>query len=458
MSMELLAPVGGFEQLKAAINFGADAVYLAADRYGMRARASNFRMEEIPAAVDFAHENGVSVYVTCNVLIHENELHDLIEYFTAINASGADALIVSDLGAFSLARQYAPDCSLHVSTQASVANSSAANMWHGLGASRIVCAREMSMGSIKAMRENIPEDLELETFVHGAQCMAISGRCLISAYLCGRSANKGHCTQPCRWHYTAGTGADGISDPEEISLLLEEEKRPGTFFPIEEDGSGTYLFNSQDLCMLEHLGELEDAGVNSIKIEGRNKKAFYVATVVGAYRRVLDGANPADVMEELYAVSHRPYGTGFYFGEGKQENYYDGYEQDSLHVADVIACLPKEDGGPGLPYKLITRCRNRYAEGQTVEVLPPYEEPFEVTVKNLAWMDLPDEVRDKAQNLSIDTTLHEKERLLPLIRAGQETAVPVANRSCNYYAFETGRPVSAGSFLRIRQKRRSSRH
>lgn len=418
INMELLAPAGGMEQLRAAVAFGADAVYLAADKFGMRARAANFALDEIPTAVQFAHAAGVQVHVTCNVLMFNNDLRELPAYFEALEAAGVDALIIGDLGAFSLAKKYAPNVALHVSTQASVANAEAARMWHELGASRVVCAREMSLADIAQMRADAPPALEIEAFVHGAMCMAVSGRCLISSYLTGRSGNRGHCTQPCRWSYT-----------------LEEEKRPGEHFPIEEDDRGTFIMNAKDLNMLAHLRELEAAGVNSVKIEGRNKKAFYVATVVGAYRRVLDGASAAEVAPELETVSHRPYGTGFYFDEAEQAPAYDGYEQTCMHVADVV----EVEGGA-----VYARCRNRFAEGDTLEVLAPNRAVEEIAVRNLVWLPEPTE----------------------LDPAPQPQPVPAANRSCALYRFDavrsaassTASPLVAGSFLRVRTFRRSARH
>ena len=350
-NMELLAPAGGMEQLQAAIRFGADAVYLAADRFGMRARAANFALEDIPRAVEVAHAAGVKVHVTCNVLMNPTDIDELPVYLREIDAAGVDALIIGDLGAFALAREHAPHVELHVSTQASVANAAAARVWHGLGAKRVVCAREMSLADIARLRQDAPTDLEIEAFVHGAMCMAVSGRCLISSYLTGRSGNKGHCTQPCRWSYT-----------------LEEEKRPGEHFPIEQDDRGTFIMNAKDLNMIAHLDELARAGVDSIKIEGRNKKAFYVATVVGAYRRALDGASAEEVASELLSVSHRPYSTGFYFDEADQAPDFDGYEQEAMHVADVVSCKQMGDAS----YYVTTRCRNRYAEADELEVLAPF--------------------------------------------------------------------------------------
>ena len=435
--MELLAPAGGFDQLRAAVRFGADAVYLAADRFGMRARAANFALEEIPEAVKIAHAAGVKVHVTCNVLMDADDIAALPGYLRAIDAAGVDALIIGDMGAFALAREHAPHVELHVSTQASVANAAAARVWHSLGAKRVVCAREMSLDDIRRMREDTPDDLEIEAFAHGAMCMAVSGRCLISSYLTGRSGNKGHCTQPCRWSYT-----------------LEEEKRPGEHFPVEEDDRGTFIMNAKDLNMFAHLDELAAAGVDSIKIEGRNKKAFYVASVVGAYRRALDGAPVAEVERELLDVSHRPYSTGFYFGEGEQAPDYDGYEQETLHVADVTDApdrMLQDVEGPaagagaasdssasdgGRSGVMFARCRNRFAEGEVLEVLAPHERPWTVTVRNLVW--LPDPTEDDPNPAPVP--------------------VPVANRSCNLYRFEVERVAEAGAFLRVRRHRRSARH
>lgn len=448
--MELLAPAGGMEQLRAAVLFGADAVYLAADKFGMRARAANFRMEEIPAAVAFAHAHGVKVHVTCNTLMHPDDIDGLPEYFRALDAAGVDALIIGDLGAFAVAGEVAPRIERHVSTQASVANAAAARVWHSLGAKRVVCAREMSLADIARLRQDAPPDLEIEAFVHGAMCMAVSGRCLISSYLTGRSGNKGHCTQPCRWSYqlgTAGEGAHVVHEPLEsiapTEFLLEEEKRPGEFFPIEQDDRGTFIMNAKDMNMLAHLRELADAGVDSIKIEGRNKKAFYVASVVGAYRRVLDGELPDGVADELLAVSHRPYGTGFYFEEAEQAPAYDGYEQETMHMADIVAC----EGG-----YLYLLCRNRFAEGDELETLAPYEPARTITVRDLHWLNTfgPD-VHDE----DAPTTVEEA---LARATAVDWEAAAAANRSCNLYRMRADAPVVPGAFLRKRTFRRSARH
>ena len=399
--MELLAPAGGIEQLRAAVRFGADAVYLASDRFGMRARAANFALEDIPAAVEIAHAAGVKVHVTANILMEQGDLAALPDYFCALDAAGVDAFIIGDLGAAAIARRVAPRVALHVSTQASVANSEAACVWHSLGASRVVCAREMSLDDIARMREEMPADMEIEAFAHGAMCMAVSGRCLISSYLTGRSGNRGHCTQPCRWSYT-----------------LEEEKRPGEHFPIEEDDRGTFIMNAKDMNMLAHLDALRAAGVDSIKIEGRNKKAFYVASVVNAYRQVLDGAPVADFAPELEAVSHRPYGTGFFFGEAEQAPNYDGYEQQAMHVADVVAADPEDR-------TIVARCRNRFAEGEELEVLSPRVPITRVVVRNLTW--LPDPTESDPDPAPVP--------------------VPVANRSCGIYRFTVGTGVGEGAVV-----------
>lgn len=411
--MELLAPAGGFEQLQAAINFGADAVYLAGEHFGMRARAANFEMDELPRAIEMAHEANVSVYVTCNVMIMQDDLKTLPGFLEAIEDSGADALIVGDLGAFNMAKRYAPKCKLHISTQASVANSEAAKVWADLGASRIVCAREMTLDQISEMRNAIPSNLEIEAFVHGAQCMAQSSRCLISSYLTGRSGNKGACTQPCRWHYT-----------------LEEEKRPGEHFPIEED-EGTFIMNAKDLCMIEHLQELEDAGVDSIKIEGRNKKAFYVATVVGAYRRALDAAEMTpqlsrDLLRELHSVSHRPYSCGFFFGDPQQSFDYDGYEQETVHVADVANCQEQGDGS----FLIELHCRNRFQEGDILETVSPNGASREIEISDLHWIP----------------------------EGGAPEKADIANRAVETYTIISPWEIVPGSFLRVREHKRTARH
>ena len=397
-AMELLAPAGGKEQLEYAIRFGADAVYLACERFGMRKRASNFKVEDLPWVSAYAHERGVAVHVACNTVMHEGDLKELPAYFEAVQKAGVDALIISDMGAFALAKRYAPEVDLHVSTQASVSNSAAALAWHELGARRVVCAREMSLADIAAMHADLPDSLELEVFAHGSMCMSYSGRCIISDFLNGRPANGGHCTQPCRWEWK-----------------LEEPSRPGETFTLEEDERATYLFSSRDLNMLEHLGELEAAGVDSIKLEGRGRGAFYAATVTGAYRRVLDGEDPATVASELETVSHHPYGTGFFFGPAHQAPYLRQSQSEWMWVAEVLGCeqvdeageaacegapaageAPASNGAPaageapaceGAPvYRVTFRARNRFDCASELEVLSPGRASEPLHVSDLRWL------------------------------------------------------------------------
>ena len=392
--IELLAPAGGWEQLRYALYFGADAVYLACDKFGLRSRAGNFSLEELPGAIALAHQYGAKAHVTCNAFAHDADLEELPSYIEAIRDAQADAVIVSDLGVLSVVQQVAPELTVHVSTQASVSNAAAAMMWYRLGARRIVCAREMSCDEIAAMRRAIPDDLEIEVFVHGAMCMAISGRCLISDFMTGRAANKGECVQPCRWEYR-----------------LKEPSRPDQEFGIEEDEIGTYLMNSKDLNMLSHLQDLRRAGVDSIKIEGRVKKAFYVATVVNAYRHVLDGEDPALWEKELDTISHRPYSTGFFFGSAEQSTDADMYQQLYDWVGEVVCAAPvttrtsfdnssvcgdealqdaflnKEeqtgDSARGM-WRVWAKCRNRFYQGDKLEVLSPHEPIREIEVCDLA--------------------------------------------------------------------------
>lgn len=390
---ELLAPAGGMEQLAYALYFGADAIYLACDKFGLRQRAQNFSLEELPGAVKLAHEWNARVFVTCNAYAHDKDLEELPAYARALEEAGVDAVIVSDLGVLSIIKQYAPSVALHISTQASVSNTEAAKVLYGLGARRIVCAREMSLEEIAQLKRSIPEDMEVEVFVHGAMCMAISGRCLISDYLTGRSANQGHCVQPCRWEY-----------------VLEETSRPGQYFPIEEDESGTYLMNSKDLNMLEHLDKLIEAGIDSIKIEGRVKKAFYVATVVNAYRHVLDGENPELWASELETISHRPYSTGFFFGEAEQSCSADIYTQLYDWVGEVKTSAPRNDGR----FDVEAYCRNRFYLGDVLEVLSPHASLFSLTVEGLCEVfaddvHVPCEIANKAMgvySIISDTELH----------------------------------------------------
>ena len=393
---ELLAPAGGWEQLEYAIRFGADAVYLAAEKFGMRQRADNFKLSDMPRVAQYAHEHGAKVHVTCNIVMHDDDIAQLPPYLEAMQASGIDALIIGDLGAWQLARKYAPEVQLHVSTQASVSNARSALAWYEMGASRIVCAREMSLKSIANMREKLPKELELEAFVHGAVCMAYSGRCLISDFLANRSGIGGHCTQSCRWNYA-----------------LVEQKRPGEYIPIEEDGHGSYIMNAKDMNMLTHLRDLAAAGIDSFKIEGRNKKAFYVATAVNAYRQVLDGIDPALMVHELDTVSHRPYGTGFYYGPATQNPDTDTYVRNCNWVAQVLECEVVSDGeSPRLLsntsananidaadssasrplYRALVQERNRFSINDDLEIMSPHMPVTKLHIERL--QHLPERTTD----------------------------------------------------------------
>lgn len=356
--MELLAPVGGMEQLKAAVRFGADAVYGGMKSYGLRAFAGNFDPAQLREAVAFAHAHNVKFYVTMNILPVDADMDGFLAAAKDALDAGVDAAIVSDIGAALMLHEELPHLPIHISTQANVLNSRTAEHFHRMmGAERIVLSRELSMADIAAMRRNLPAELELEAFVHGAMCVAYSGRCLLSNALTGRSGNRGACAQPCRWQYH-----------------LVEEKRPGEYLPVCEDERGTYLYSAYDLCMLPHLHQLRDAGVASLKIEGRMKTAYYVATVVSAYRRALDllenegedaflGAVPS-LMEELHKASHRASNTGFYFGAPEPAAGAEGFSQSMEYVGDFIG--PRDAGGEAL-----IRLKNRFYVGDVLEALTP---------------------------------------------------------------------------------------
>lgn len=357
--MELLAPVGGMEQLKAAVRFGADAVYGGMKSYGLRAFAGNFDLNQLKIAVRYAHDHGVRFYVTMNILAQDEQLTGIVEAAKEAQSCGVDAAIVSDLGVAALLHRAVPGLPLHVSTQANVTNAETARLWQQVaGVERIVLSRELSMDQIAAMRQALPHELELETFVHGAMCVAYSGRCLLSAAMLGRSGNKGACAQPCRWQYH-----------------VVEEKRPGEYMPICEDEHGTYLFSANDLCMLPHLPALRNAGVASLKIEGRMKTAYYVATVISAYRQALDlletdgeeayrSALPK-LMEELNKASHRTSNTGFYFGAPEPPAGAAGFSQSMEYVGDVIS-----DAKVG--ETALVKLKNRFFVGDTLEALTPH--------------------------------------------------------------------------------------
>ncbi len=357
---ELLAPAGDMEKLKMAVLYGADAVYLGGTAFGMRSFAGNFSDEELAAAVRFAHDRGVRVHATVNTMPRSGEVDLLPAHLEKLDAAGVDALILADLGAFRLAERYAPHCERHVSTQQSVANYACAAAWYDLGAKRVVLARELSLEEIREIRSRTPADLELETFAHGAMCVSYSGRCLLSNYMTGRDSNRGECAQPCRYQYA-----------------LMEEKRPGEYFPVFEDEKGTYIMNSRDMCMIDHIDDLIEAGVDCLKIEGRAKSAYYAAIITGAYRHVIDDAaagRPADPVwrDEVEHVSHRHYSTGFYYGQPGQ------YYQNSRYVRDWQICAVVTDcDRQGMATLSL---RNKFAAGDEVEIVGPDTRPFTMTV------------------------------------------------------------------------------
>ena len=361
--LELLSPAGDAEQLKMSVLYGADAVYLAGTDFGMRSFAGNFSPEELPRAVSFAHDHGVKVHVTVNTMPRNEEAMRLPAYLEQLDNAGVDALILADLGAFTMAGRYAPHCQRHVSTQQSVANYVCAQSWFDLGASRVVLAREVSLEEIRTIREKTDPRLELETFGHGAMCVSYSGRCLLSNYMTGRDSNRGACAQPCRYRYA-----------------LMEEKRPGEYFPIFEDEKGSYILNSRDMCMIDHLKELLDAGVDCIKLEGRAKSAYYAAIVTGAYRHCLNdafaGREPDAVWrDEVEHVSHRVYSTGFYFG------YPGQYTADSRYIRQwQIAAMVEDCDENGL-----ARCslRNKFHAGDALEAVGPDLRPFGFTADTM---------------------------------------------------------------------------
>ena len=345
-----------------ALHYGADAVYLAGTQFGMRASAGNFSFPELEMAVKLAHSKGTAVHMTCNTLPRENELAALPEFLEQAQDAGVDAFIIADLGVMAAAKKYAPRVSRHVSTQLGVINSATANVLFDMGADRVVLARETPMEDIRKIRANIPKELEIEAFVHGAMCVSLSGRCLLSNYLTGRDANRGACAQPCRWKYH-----------------LVEEKRPGEYFEISED-KGTHIMNSRDMCMIEHLPELINAGVTSFKIEGRMKSAYYAAAVTNAYRHAIDYAVKGEALpqiwiDELNKVSHRPYCTGFYYGDPGQHYSEASYYSDAYVCAVVEDC--DDDGNAVLTQ------RNRFCVGDTVELLTNEGEPIAFTVTGL---------------------------------------------------------------------------
>jgi len=369
---ELLLPAANLEVLKIAVIYGADAVYIGGDMYGLRAKAKNFSMEEMKEGIAFAHSHGKRVYVTANITAHNEDLEGIRKYVKELNAFGKDrpdALIVADPGVFSIVSEEAPEIEIHISTQANNTNYETYRFWHKLGATRVVSARELSMKEIAELRTKIPEEMEIETFVHGAMCIAYSGRCLLSNYFTGKDANKGECTHSCRWKYH-----------------LVEETRPGEYLPIEENDRGTYIFNSKDLCMVEYIPEIVQAGINSLKVEGRMKTALYVATVARTYRKAIDDyfkdpaiyeANKSSYMDEIKKGVHRQFTTGFFFGKPThKDQIYDSntYEKAYTYLGTISG---EKDGMYRLEQK------NKFSVEETMEVIKPNGDTLEVVVKRI---------------------------------------------------------------------------
>ena len=358
---ELLIPASSLEVLKTAVMFGADAVYIGGEAFGLRAKAKNFSMEDMKEGVRFAHDHGARVHVTVNILAHNDDLEGAAEYLKELKEIGPDALIIADPAIFMLAKEICPEIERHVSTQANNTNYGTFNFWWNLGVKRVVTARELSLKEIKEIRAHIPEEMEIESFIHGAMCISYSGRCLLSNFFTGRDANQGACTHPCRWKYS-----------------VVEETRPGEYMPVYENERGTYIFNSKDLCMIEHIPELIKAGIDSFKIEGRNKTAYYTACVTGAYRAAVDAyladpehyVMPQFCLDEVNKVSHREYYTGFYFGPSANGQHYG----DSQYIRDYeVVGMPvdcREDG------TAVFALKNRFFKGEELELLQPGHAPY----------------------------------------------------------------------------------
>lgn len=355
---ELLIPASSLEVLKTAVVFGADAVYIGGEAFSLRAKAKNFSMEDIREGIAFAHEHGVKVYITANILAHNEDLGETERYFEELKAVGPDALIISDPGIFNIAKRICPEMELHISTQANNTNYGTFQFWHSLGAKRVVTARELSLEEIREIRANIPDDLEIETFIHGAMCISYSGRCLLSNFLVGRDANQGSCTHPCRWKYS-----------------IVEESRPGEYMPVYENERGTYIFNSKDLCMIEHMDDILTSGIDSLKIEGRMKTALYVATVARTYRKAIDDyledpakyqANMSWYQEQIAGCTYRKFTTGFFYGKPSEEaQIYDNNTYEKGYTYLGFAEAVDERG-----YVQITQ-RNKFTVGEMIEIMKP---------------------------------------------------------------------------------------
>ena len=367
MSIELLSPAGDMERLRMAVTYGADAVYLAGSDFGMRAFAGNFTPDQLREAVALCHARGVKVHVTCNTMPRNDEVSRLPAWLELIADAGVDAVIMADLGVFALAGKHAPGLKRHVSTQAGVTNYEVARAWHDLGADRVILARELSLEEVAELRAKTPKALEIEAFVHGAMCVSYSGRCLLSNYMTGRDAQRGACAQPCRYKYA-----------------LMEEKRPGEYFPVYEENGETFIMNSRDMCMIDHIPELMEAGVDSLKIEGRAKSAYYAAVITSAYRHAVDAAQAGVPLspvwrDEVEKVSHRHYSTGFWFGQPGQ------FTEDARYIRDYQVCAVVESCAPD--GRAVCSLRNKFRAGDTLELIGPGLEPVSFQVPVMADAD-----------------------------------------------------------------------
>ena len=391
---ELLIPAGSWDVFKTAVRYGADAIYIGGEAFGLRAAAKNFDLEEMDKAIRYAHDNGVKVHVTANILAHDDDLKDAETYLTEVGRLGPDALIVADPGMFEIARRVAPDTDIHISTQANNTNYGTYNFWWKQGAKRVVAARELSLAEIKDIREHIDPDMEIETFIHGAMCISYSGRCLLSNYLVGRDANQGACTHPCRWKYS-----------------IVEEERPGEYMPVFENERGTYIFNSKDLCMIEHIPEMLDAGIDSFKVEGRMKTALYVATVARTYRNAIDDllesedkyrANLEKYKEEIGKCTYREFTTGFFFGKPTSDSQiYDNntYVKNYTYIGTV------ENADESRVY---FEQKNKFSVGDELEVMKPDGRNIFVTVKSILGDGQPQESAPHPQQ-ALAVEFNEKE-------------------------------------------------
>ena len=367
---ELLVPASSLEVLQVAVIFGADAVYIGGEAFGLRAKAKNFSKEDMSEGVRFAHEHGVKVYVTANILAHNQDLEGVRKYFEELREIGPDALIISDPGVYQIAKEVCPEIERHISTQANNTNYGTYQFWYQMGAKRVVTARELSLEEIREIRSRIPEDMEIETFIHGAMCISYSGRCLLSNYLTGRDSNQGACTHPCRWKYS-----------------VMEESRPGEYFPVYENERGTFIFNSKDLCMIEHIPDLINAGIDSFKIEGRMKTALYVATVARTYRKAIDDylkdpalyeENMSWYQEQISNCTYRQFTTGFFYGKPTQEaQIYDNNTYIKEYTYLGIVGETNEEG------KYCISQRNKFSVGEQIEVMKPNGDNIEATVKSI---------------------------------------------------------------------------